>query len=64
MWKPEECNRCWKIMKDKIAEQGEGNVDINDLENYFNKAIEAAIDYGKQMALKLARARGPWGAWM
>lgn len=48
-------------MKDKIAEQ---NVDINDLENYFNKAIEAAMEYGKQQALKLARARGPWGAWM
>lgn len=58
MLRPAECDFYWKILKEKIAEQSE-NINLNDLENCFNKAIEAAIEYGKQ----LKKAKDPLNAW-
>ncbi len=60
MRRPGECDFYWKILKEKITEQCE-NINLNNLENCFNKAIAAAIEYGKQEVLK--KTKDPLNAW-
>ena len=63
MYRIPEVNRIWQEMRTKIVDQGE-NVNLGELERLFDRAIQAQDSYSSQMAIKRARGKGPYGAWI
>ena len=63
MWKTPQEMSIFNELKRYLVDMGE-NAGLGKVEQLFDKALQSRDNYATQMALKKARSKGPYGAFL